>query len=112
MIINKHNDNISIISIGNEEEENGFLYGDEFLDNLVDCNSCGHHNQFSNVFQQQQNYNTVPQNYAVVPVQVLQQSQHFQPGLEFDSSKAGFSYDGSISQSVRIFILLLLTRAF
>jgi len=88
---------------GNEEEENGFLYGDEFLENLAVCNSCGHHNnQFSNVFQHQQNYNTFPQNYAVVPVQLLHQSQYFQPGLEFDSSKAGFSYDGSLSQSVRL----------
>ncbi|KAL9323615.1 hypothetical protein ACSQ67_008472 [Phaseolus vulgaris] len=88
---------------GNEEEENGFMYGIEYLENLMDCNSCGHNNnQFSNVFQHQQNYNTVPQNYAVVPVQVLQQSQHFQPGLEFDSSKAGFSYDGSLSQSVSV----------
>ncbi|KAK7364970.1 hypothetical protein VNO80_13720 [Phaseolus coccineus] len=88
---------------GNEEEENGFMYSNEYLENLVDCNSCGHNNnQFSNVFLHQQNYNTVPQNYAVVPVQVLQQSQHFQPGLEFDSSKAGFSYDGSLSQSVSV----------
>ena len=80
----------------------GILFVDEYLDNLVDCcNSCGHNdNQFSNVYQHQQNYNTVPQNYVVVPVQV---PQHFQPGLDFDSSKAGFSYDGSLSQSVRLF---------
>ncbi|CAJ1947288.1 unnamed protein product [Sphenostylis stenocarpa] len=88
---------------GNEEDENGFLYGDEYLENLVDCNSCGHNNnQFSNVYQHQQNFITVPQNYAVVPVQGLQQAQHFQTGLEFDSSKAGFSYDGSLSQSVSV----------
>ncbi|KAL5148861.1 Zinc finger protein CONSTANS-LIKE 2 [Glycine soja] len=82
--------------------DKGFLFGDEYFDNLVDCNSCGHNNnQFSNVYDQhQQNYsNTVPQNYAVVPVQV---PQHFQPGLDFDSSKAGFSYDGSLSQSVSV----------
>ncbi|XP_020234416.1 zinc finger protein CONSTANS-LIKE 2 [Cajanus cajan] len=90
------------------EEENGcddegFLFGDEYLDfDLVDCNSCAHNNTFSNVYQNQQNYNTLPQNYAVVPVQVPQQSQCFQPGLDFDSSKAGFSYDGSLSQSVSV----------
>ena len=89
--------------------DEGFLFGDEYFDNLVDCNSCGHNNnQFSNVYDQhQQNYsNTVPQNYAVVPVQV---PQHFQPGLDFDSSKAGFSYDGSLSQSVSY---LLFTSVF
>ena len=89
--------------------DKGFLFGDEYFDNLVDCNSCGHNNnQFSNVYDQhQQNYsNTVPQNYAVVPVQV---PQHFQPGLDFDSSKAGFSYDGSLSQSVSY---LLFTSVF
>lgn len=101
----------------NEEEENvgDFLFGDEYLD-LVDCNSCGHNNQFSNnVYQQQQNYNTMPQNYVVVPIQcgrevvgqVPQQSPCFQPDLEFDSSKAGFSYEGSLSQSVSDVFLLL-----
>ena len=94
----KNNDEIEENDCGDE----GFLFVDEYLDNLVDCcNSCGHNdNQFSNVYQHQQNYNTVPQNYVVVPVQV---PQHFQPGLDFDSSKAGFSYDGSLSQSVRLF---------
>ncbi|RDX66264.1 Zinc finger protein CONSTANS-LIKE 2, partial [Mucuna pruriens] len=83
-----------------EEEENGFLFGDEYLD-LLDWNTCGGgHNQFSNVYQHhQQIYNTVPHNYAVVPVQL---PQHFQPSLDFDSSKAGFHYDGSPSQSVSI----------
>ncbi|KAK7271829.1 hypothetical protein RJT34_28042 [Clitoria ternatea] len=98
------------------EEENNcdFLLGEEYLD-LVDCNSCGQ-NQFGNAqfddHHHQKNYNTVShhQNYAVVPVQcggdtighVQQQSQHFQPGLDFDSSKACFSYDGYLSQSVSV----------
>ncbi|MQI32271.1 hypothetical protein EI016_24140, partial [Escherichia coli] len=38
----------------------------------------------------------------VVPVQHHQQGHHFQLGLEFESSKAGFSYNGSISQSVSV----------
>ncbi|KAK7381166.1 hypothetical protein VNO78_33693 [Psophocarpus tetragonolobus] len=91
------------------DDDNGFLFGYKYLDhNLVDCNCCDHNNQFSsNVYQQQQIYNhnnnTVPQNiYALVPVQVPQQLQHFKPGLDFDSSKAGFSYEGSLSQSVSV----------
>ncbi|XP_027358917.1 zinc finger protein CONSTANS-LIKE 2-like [Abrus precatorius] len=94
------------------EEENGFLFGDEYLELVDHCNSCGHNNnQFSDVGfgDHHQNYNTVAhhQNYAVVPVQcggevVGQVQHHFQPGLDFDSSKAGFSYDGSLSQSVSV----------
>ncbi|KAL2335342.1 hypothetical protein Fmac_016555 [Flemingia macrophylla] len=80
--------------------DDGFLF-DEYLDfDLVDPNSCVHNNTCSNVYQLQLNYNAVPQNYAVVPTQVPQQC--FQPGLDFDSSKAGFSYDGSLSQSVSV----------
>ncbi|KAJ1414007.1 CCT domain [Sesbania bispinosa] len=96
------------------KENEDFLFGaDEYLD-LVDCNSCGdfsnvhydgHHDQQQN---QQHNYNTVPQNYAVVPFQRggeasrAHMQQQFQQGLDFDSSKAGFSYNGSLSQSVSV----------
>ncbi|KAK7316245.1 hypothetical protein VNO77_35124 [Canavalia gladiata] len=100
------------------ENDEVFLFGDEYLD-LVDCNSCGHghghaHNQFSDVRfddHHQQNYNAIPHSYAVVPVQcgaevaadVQHHAQHFQPGLDFESSRACFSYDGSLSQSVSFF---------
>ncbi|WJX80891.1 ZINC FINGER protein [Trifolium repens] len=107
----------------NNKGNNGFLFSgevDEYLD-LVDCNSCGggdntfttntntttttttHHDEYS---QQQQDHYGVPQKSyvgdSVVPVQ-QQQVQNFQLGLEFESSKAGFSYNGgSISQSVSV----------
>ena len=96
----------------NDSDGDGFLFGggegDEYLE-LVYCNySCGENNQ------QQHNYGGVPQRNhvvdSVVPVQyggeagaqMQEQSQHFQPGLDFDSSKAGFSYNGSINQSVSV----------
>ncbi|OIW07333.1 hypothetical protein TanjilG_11967 [Lupinus angustifolius] len=109
------NNNIS----SNNEQSNGFLFGgevDEYLD-LVDCNSCDGNNNNNNQFNsgtehyvqqnqhQQQHYGVPQKSYAgdsVVPVQQHQQGHHFQLGLEFESPKAGFSYNGSISQSVSV----------
>lgn len=114
---NSNNNNNNISNGHNQEGNNGFLFSgevDEYLD-LVDCNSCGgdentfntnntHHDEYSQ--QQQQDHYGVPQKSyvgdSVVPVQ-QQQVQNFQLGLEFESSKAGFSYNGgSISQSVSV----------
>ncbi|XP_045794630.1 zinc finger protein CONSTANS-LIKE 2 [Trifolium pratense] len=121
---NNHNNNINNNSNdhNNQEGNNGFLFSgevDEYLD-LVDCNSCGggdntfttnttttttttHHDEYSH--QQQDHYGVPQKSYvgdSVVPVQ-QQQVQNFQLGLEFESSKAGFSYNGgSISQSVSV----------
>ncbi|PON58026.1 Zinc finger-domain containing protein [Parasponia andersonii] len=109
---------------GGQNQGNGFLFGgevDEYLD-LVEYNS-GTENQFadpynqSNSNQQQQ----VQQSYvvsqqkshggdSVVPVQCVdgnsqlqqQQNQSFQLGLEFESSKTAYSYNGSISHSVSV----------
>lgn len=91
----------------NQEGNNGFLFNgevDEYLD-LVDCNSCG--GGGDNNF----NTNTTHHDeYSVVPVQ-QQQVQNFQLGLDqFESSKPGFSYNGSISQSVRSLIPFLLWK--
>ncbi|CAL5191297.1 unnamed protein product [Lathyrus oleraceus] len=117
--INNHNNNNNS-NDHNQEGNNGFLFSgevDEYLD-LVDCNSCGggentfttnntHDHDYSRDQQQQrQDHYGVPQkNYvgdSVVPVQ-QQHLQNFQLGLEFESSKAGFSYNGgSISQSVSV----------
>ncbi|KAI4352319.1 hypothetical protein L6164_006583 [Bauhinia variegata] len=90
---------------------NGFLFNgevDEYLD-LVDCNSCGDHIQFTDQYnqnQQQQHYGVPHKTYggdSVVPVQ-QQQAQHFQLGLDFEPSKmeAAYSYNASISHSVSI----------
>lgn len=101
-----------------DENDHRFLMDgevDEYLD-LVDCNSCGGDNQFSSVQydehqHQQHSYSTFPQKNnkdatdSVVPVQQL---AHFQQGLDFDSSKVGHSYDGSISQSVRLLLFMFL----
>ncbi|KDP24338.1 hypothetical protein JCGZ_25634 [Jatropha curcas] len=99
---------------------NGFLfYGggggggevEEYLDFVeYTSNACGDQNQYSdqNSLQQQQ-YGAD----GVVPVQCLeagkdqminhhQQYRNFQLGLEFDSSKPTYSYNGSISHSVSI----------
>lgn len=106
------------------QQGNGFLFSgevDEYLD-LVDCNSCGenqftttttttttdHYNHHQHQQQHQQHYGVPQKGYAgdsVVPVQQQQQQQahHFQLGLEFEPSNAGFSYNGSsISQNVSL----------
>lgn len=120
-ISSNHNNNNSNNDHHNQQGNNGFLFStgevDEYLD-LVDCNSCGDNNRFtttttdhySQQHQHDQQHYCVPQkSYAgdsVVPVQrqqVQQQAQNFQLGLEFEPSKAGFSYNGSITQSVSFF---------
>lgn len=116
----KNNNNSSTNNNNNNNQlSNGFLFGgevDEYLD-LVDCNSCGDNNNNNNQFttatdhyshqhQQQQQYGVPQKSYvgdSVVPVRQHQQGQHFQLGLEFESPRAGFSYNGSVSQSVSFF---------
>jgi hypothetical protein len=129
---NNNNINNNNSNDHNQEGNNGFLFSgevDEYLD-LVDCNSCGggdntfttntntttttHHDEYSQ--QQQEDHYGVPQKSyvgdSVVPVQ-QQQVHNFQLGLEFESSKAGFSYNGgSISQSVRFFNSFLFSLCF
>ncbi|KAF2282752.1 hypothetical protein GH714_043161 [Hevea brasiliensis] len=102
----------------NGENNNGFLFGggevDEYLD-LVEynSNSCGDQNQYSD--QNNLQHYSVPHQKScyggdsVVPVQCaeaagkdqLHQKYHnFHLGLEFESSsKAAYSYNGSISHS-------------
>ncbi|KAJ7974230.1 CONSTANS-like protein [Quillaja saponaria] len=102
----------------NNLSNKGYLFGgevDEYLD-LVDYNSCAE-NQFNDQYNQnqQQQHHRVPKSYvgdSVVPVQCgeakgqLQQNRGHQfqlgLGLEFDSSKAGYRYNGSIGQSASI----------
>ncbi|KAK4271872.1 hypothetical protein QN277_020500 [Acacia crassicarpa] len=94
-------------SSNNNNQSNGFLFGsgeaDDYLD-LMDCNSCAE-NPLTDHYNQQQHYDVPQKNYAgdsVVPVQ-QQQQQHFQLGLEFDSSKSGYSvFNGSVTQNVSI----------
>ncbi|GLU10856.1 hypothetical protein SLE2022_276370 [Rubroshorea leprosula] len=95
-------------------QNTGFLFGreaDEYLD-LVEYNSTAE-NQYNNQYQQQQNYSVPQKNYggdSVVPVQCgdaknqLQQQQHqiYHFGMEYGSSKAVYSYNGSISHSASI----------
>ncbi|XWS30842.1 hypothetical protein CRYUN_Cryun23aG0025600 [Craigia yunnanensis] len=95
-------------------QNNGFLFSgevDEYLD-LVEYNSIVQ-NEFTDQYNQQQHYGVPHKSYggdSVVPVQSgevkghLQQQQHqsFQYGLDYDSSKAAYSYNGSISHSVSI----------
>ncbi|XVE78627.1 hypothetical protein DITRI_Ditri13aG0161500 [Diplodiscus trichospermus] len=93
-------------------QNNGFLFGgevDEYLDLME-----GVENQFTDQYNQQQQHYCVPhKSYGsdgVVPVQSgeakdhlqLQQHQSFQYGLDYDSSKAAYSYNGSISHSVSL----------
>ncbi|KAL4383978.1 hypothetical protein GQ457_15G015240 [Hibiscus cannabinus] len=95
------------------DQNKGFLLTgevDDFLD-LVDYNSSAD-NQFADQYnQQQQNYGVQRKNYggdSVVPVQpgeakdqFPQQHQSFQYGQEdYDSSKAAYSNNGSISHNV------------
>lgn len=97
---------------GNNQNNNGILFGgevDEYL-NLMEYNSCAD-SQYSDQYNQQQ-YSVPQKSYrgdSVVPVQCgeaknqLQQQQYhnFQLGLDYESSKAAYSYNGSISHSVR-----------
>ncbi|KAM4131694.1 hypothetical protein ACJW30_01G194500 [Castanea mollissima] len=99
----------------NNNQNNGFLFGgevDEYLD-LVEYNSCAE-NQFNDQYsQQQQQHYCVPQKSyggdSVVPVQCGEakgqlhlHQQNFQLGLDYESSKAAYSYNGSISHSVSV----------
>ncbi|XP_044504710.1 zinc finger protein CONSTANS-LIKE 2-like [Mangifera indica] len=101
----------------NNSNSNGFLFGgevDEYLD-LVDYNGKTQYvDQYNtdNKEQQQQQYGFPYKGYVgdgVVPhvqCEVKDQQQHlinnFQLGLDYESSKAAYSYNGSISQSVSI----------
>lgn len=112
---NDHNNQNLNLNQQGGGNNNGFLFSgevDEYLVDLVDCNSCGGgendnhfntHDHFSQ--QQQQQHFVVPQKSyvgdSVVPVQ-QQQTQNFHLGLELESPKPAFSYNnGSITQSVR-----------
>lgn len=107
-------------SNNNNSSTNGFLFSgevDEYLD-LVDYNGENQYvDQYNNQQQQNQQYGFPQKGYlgdSVVPVQCeamdkdnhhhQHQQQHnqqsFHLGLEYDSSKAGYSYNGSISHSV------------
>ncbi|KAL6324679.1 hypothetical protein AAG906_013492 [Vitis piasezkii] len=99
-------------------QNNGLLFGgevDEYLD-LVEYNSCPE-NQFSDQYNQQQpppHYSVPHKNYGgdrVVPVQCGEakgqihqqhQQQGFHLGMEYESSKAAYSYNPSISHSVSV----------
>ncbi|KAK7340758.1 hypothetical protein VNO77_21471 [Canavalia gladiata] len=94
----------------NTQQSNGFLFGgevDEYLD-LVDDNNHftattgDHYNQQ----HQHQHFGGVSHKAyhgdSVVPVQQHHQGQHFQLALDFDSPKPGFSYNGSVSQTVSV----------
>ncbi|EEF29491.1 zinc finger protein CONSTANS-LIKE 2 [Ricinus communis] len=95
---------------------NGFLFGgevEEYLDLFeYNSNSCGenqyadNHQHYSGTVHQKSH-----EGDSVVPVRcgdgagkdhVHQQYHNFQLGLEFESSKAAYSYNGSISHSVSI----------
>ncbi|KAJ0042443.1 hypothetical protein Pint_18881 [Pistacia integerrima] len=101
----------------NNNNNNGFLFVgevDEYLD-LVDYNGETQYvDQYNNnnQQQQQQQYSFAQKGYvgdSVVPhvqCEVKDQQQHhnndFQLGLDYESSKATYSYNGSISHSVSI----------
>ncbi|XP_039049761.1 zinc finger protein CONSTANS-like isoform X2 [Hibiscus syriacus] len=97
-------------------QNKGFLItreDDKYLD-LVDYNSSVDI-QITEQYNQQNEYGVPVKSYggdSVVPVQweeakyhfqqqQQQQHQSFQYGLDYDSSKAAYSYDGSISHTVR-----------
>lgn len=124
LLLNNHNgNNCNNSNNGNNgHQSNGFLFGstgevdDDYLD-LMDCNSCADQGQLSDHYahhdQQQHHYGGVThKNYggdSVVPVQ----QQHFQLGLEFDSSKAGYSvFNASVTQNVSSFFFPPLTCVF
>lgn len=99
----------------NNQRNNGFLFGgeDEYLD-FEEYNSCTG-NQYQDQYnQQQQNNFSVQQdqmknegNDSVVPVQygALDQHHHqqnFQLEIEYEASKSGYTYPGSLSHSVSL----------
>ncbi|GAY46249.1 hypothetical protein CUMW_095520 [Citrus unshiu] len=100
---------------GNNGNNNGFLFGgevDEYLD-LVDYTGGNQYlDQYSNGNNNQQQHGVAQKGYvgdSVVPVQCElankdhhRHQQNFQLGLDYDSSKAGYSYNGSISHSVSV----------
>nr|AJR28659.1 CONSTANS-like 1 protein [Thespesia populneoides] len=96
-------------------QNNGFMLAgevDDYLD-LVEYNSSVE-NQFTDQHQQQQHYGVPHKSYggdSVVPVQSgeakdhfqqQQQQQSFQYGLDYDASKAAYSYNGSITRTVSL----------
>ncbi|KAB2634042.1 COL domain class transcription factor [Pyrus ussuriensis x Pyrus communis] len=116
----KNNNNTTTTTTKN----NGLFFGvevDEYLD-LVEYNSCAdQNNQFTDHHQQEQqqeqHYGVPHKNYggdSVVPVhqygevgkahqmQQLQKQSFHQLGLEYESSKAAYSYNGSLSHSVSV----------
>nr|AJR28639.1 CONSTANS-like 1 protein [Gossypium barbadense] len=96
-------------------QNNGFMLAgevDDYLD-LVEYNSSVE-NQFTDQHQQQ-HYGVPHKSYggdSVVPVQSgeakdhfqqqQQQHQNFQYGLDYDASKAAYSYNGSITRTVSL----------
>ncbi|KAK6928018.1 B-box-type zinc finger [Dillenia turbinata] len=99
--------------VKNNHNSNGFLTGgevDDYLD-LVEYNSCPE-NQFNDQYNPQQHCGVPQKNCAgdgIVPVQcgeskshLQQQRQNFQLGMDYESSKAGYNYNASISHSVSI----------
>ncbi|OAY60362.1 zinc finger protein CONSTANS-LIKE 2 [Manihot esculenta] len=109
------------VKSSNGQNYNGFLFGggdvDEYLDLMeYNSNSCGDQNQYSD--QNNLQHYSVPHQKScyggdsVVPNhcaeaarkdQLHHQYHNFHLGLEIDSSsKAAYSYNGSISQSVSI----------
>ncbi|XWS36887.1 hypothetical protein CRYUN_Cryun20dG0123800 [Craigia yunnanensis] len=97
------------------DQNNGFLLGrevDEYLD-LMEYNSSVE-NQFTDQYnQQQQHYGLPHKSYggdSIVPVQSGDAKDHFWQqqhqschyGLDYDSSKTAYSYNGSISHSVSL----------
>ncbi|KAG5001286.1 Zinc finger protein CONSTANS-LIKE 2 [Glycine soja] len=93
----------------NNNTNNGFSYNgevDEYLDLVDDCDN--HH--FASVATTTDHYSHQHQHFGVVShksyagdsVVPVQHHQHFQLGLEFDNSKAAFSYNASVNQSVSV----------
>ncbi|KAK6255836.1 B-box-type zinc finger - like 10 [Theobroma cacao] len=98
-------------------QRNGYLFGgevDDYLD-LVEYNSSVENHITDQYNQQQQHYSVPNKSYggdSVVPIQSgeakdhLQQQQHQQQtlqfGLDYESSKAAYSYNGSVSHSVSL----------
>ncbi|KAJ4846481.1 hypothetical protein Tsubulata_021642 [Turnera subulata] len=105
---NQNNNNNGCYSFGGEV--------DEYLDLVEYNNSCAENHQYNDHQYNQQHYgSTVPPHQkssyggdSVVPVQIgegkdqlhLQHYHNFQLGLDYDSSKAAYSYNSSLSQSV------------
>ncbi|XP_044467947.1 zinc finger protein CONSTANS-LIKE 2-like [Mangifera indica] len=97
----------------NSGNNNGFLFGgevDEYLD-LVDYNDETQHvDQYNNNHQRQFGFaqkgfvgdSVVPHVQCEIKDQQQHQNNNFQLGLDYESSKAAYSYNGSISHSVSI----------